>query len=102
MGTDAALARTLFDSYRNEDDGFKKQDILNNLKPELNAYLDKAKKLGNIKITTREKVHVNKYNHQTQGFKFSTPNGGNAELKIKEPAFPPQTYTSYIDGQLAL
>ena len=96
LGTDAALARTLFESYRNEDDGFKKQDILNDLKPELSAYLDKAKKLGNIKITTREKVHVNEYNHETKAFKFSTPNGGNAELKISERAFPPQTYTSYI------
>lgn len=95
-GTDSALAHTLSESYRNENDGFKKQDILKSLKPELESYRAKAKKLGNIKIITREKVIVNEYSHETNTFKFISPNGGGAEFKLKDKSFPPQTYYSYI------
>lgn len=95
-GSDSMLAHTLSENYRNEDDSFKKQDILKSLKPQLEAYKNNAQKLGNIKITTFQKVVVTQYDHEKNNFKFNSPSVAGIEVKIKDKSFPPQTYYSNI------
>lgn len=62
------LASFLSEEFRNEQDSFKRQDMLTALAPEMDAYLERVRKIGDIAIDTQETVDIQPYDMEKKGF----------------------------------
>lgn len=62
------LASFLSEEFRNEQDSFKRQDMLTALAPEMDAYLARVKKIGDIAIDTKDTVDIQPYDMEKKGF----------------------------------
>jgi hypothetical protein len=64
------LAMAVSEAFAAEKDPFKRQEMLTQLEPKLNAYLENVRKIGDIAILTDQKMQLKPYNLETKGFDY--------------------------------
>lgn len=62
------LAYTVSKEFANEQDPFKRKDMLATLKPEMDAYLARVRQIGDIAIDMNDTVRFGAYDMEKKGF----------------------------------
>jgi len=62
------LANILSADFRNERDSFKRQDMLAALAPQIDAYLERVRGIGDIAIDTGSTVDIKPYDMEQKGY----------------------------------
>lgn len=90
----ALLAYTLSPEYAAEKDAFKRQEMLAALQPQIDAYLERVRKIGDIAINLDDELRVGPYDMEKKAYPLFMYIPGTS-LTVGVQDYSPVEYTVY-------